>query len=60
MTEIKSLEISEETPVLELDLSAKEKKFLTDPYRSSFMTEFLIGSNKLKLYGYPLIMADLA
>lgn len=40
-----------------LDLTEDENKFLTDPYRSNFMTEFLIGSNKLKFYGYPLIMA---
>lgn len=55
MTEIKSL--TEEEIATKLDLTDEEKEFLTDPYRSSFMTEFLIGSNKLKFYGYPLIMA---
>lgn len=35
----------------------EEKEFLTNPYRAKYMTKFTIGSNKLELYGYPLVMA---
>jgi len=53
MTEAKSLTES----IGEMALDTDEIDFLTNPYRANFMTEFLIGSNKLQFYGYPLIMA---
>ena len=55
MAEIKALSSG---PLEGLYLDEKETDFLTNEYRSVFMTEFLIGRNKVQLYGYPLIMAE--
>lgn len=40
-----------------LELDEKSKEFLTSPYRKDFMTEFLIGSDKLSFYGQPFVMS---
>ena len=54
MTEVKSL--IEASIALQLDDKATD--FLTNPYRDKFMTEFIVGNNKLKFYGNPIIMAQ--
>lgn len=56
MTDIKSL--SEPEPSKQLILSEAAGNFLNSPYKEKFMTEFLIGSNKIKLYGNPIVMAE--
>lgn len=56
MTEAKSL--TQDQPSSALELSDEAKEFLTSPYRAKLLTEFSIGSNKLQLFGSPLIMAQ--
>lgn len=41
----------------DLELDDESKDFLTNPLRKDFMTEFSLGSNKLRLYGNPIFMA---
>jgi len=55
VVEVKSLTEVEATQGLVLDEGSRE--FLENPYREAFMTEFLLGSNKLKFYGIVLIMS---
>jgi len=60
MTELKStsaiqtLDINELSSgeTQELNLSEKSEIFLHSEYRSKFMTPFIVGSNKLQLYGH--------
>jgi len=55
--EVKSLDETKTSEQTSLPLSPEAQDFLTSPYREALMTPFLIGSNKLLLYGQPFLMA---
>ena len=54
MTEAKGLELNSSNEGLWI--SPQAKNFLNSPYREKFMTKFEIGSNKIILYGNPIVM----
>jgi len=50
--------LTEVEPSQELKLNEASSNFLNNPFKQVFMTEFILGSNKLKLYGNPVFMAE--
>lgn len=57
MTEIKSLSEANSASAETLNLDQASVDFLNFPHKEKFLSEFVIGSNKLKLYGCVPIMS---